>query len=159
MALVGSGQITSLSHEAIKKQTATSTKCLLRNPCNYWKEKLRFFIQNGAERWGEDKVPRPDQSRQKRPPWDSSACWWTWTQTTQVLQWFFSVGDFTTSAFSSFNNFISSFSQFSAQFHQENPQSRDDQQTCLLGSLPQQVKDNLPTNVLNLMLIQKHLMW
>ena len=64
---------------------------------------------------------------------------------------------FTTSTFSSFNNFTS-FSQFSAQFHQENPQSRDDQQTCLLGSLPQQVKDNLPTNVLNLMLIQKHLM-
>ena len=65
---------------------------------------------------------------------------------------------FTTSTFSSFNNFTSSVSQFSAQFHQENPQSRDDQQTCLLGSLPQQVKDNLPTNVLNLMLIQKHLM-
>ena len=69
----------------------------------------------------------------------------------------FFIGDFTTSTLSSFNHFTS-FSQFSAQFHQENPQSRDDQQTCLLGSLPQQVKDNLPTNVLNLMLIQKHLM-
>ena len=67
---------------------------------------------------------------------------------------------FTTSTFSSFNNFTS-FSQFSAQFHQENPQSRDDQQTCLLGSLPQQVEDNLPTNVLNprfLMLTRRHLM-
>ena len=57
-------QITSLGakflgHEAIKKQTATSTKCLLRNPCNYWKEKQIFLFR--MERSAEERTKYPDR--------------------------------------------------------------------------------------------------